>query len=353
MAIRIAQLADMVGGRVVGDANALCYGANPLGVATADDITMLDSVDRADRLADSSAIAVVTPAELNCGDRSQIVVDDPHIAFTQIVAYFRPPIDMSVPSAGIDSSAAIAASARVHPTATVAAGTVIGERSIIMPGAVIMQRCKIGDDCIIHPGVTLYEYSELGDRVVVHAGSVIGAVGFGYRQRDGRHIPTAQLGYVRVDSDVEIGACATIDRGTYGATLIGEGTKIDNQVQVAHNCRIGKHNLLCAQVGIAGSCTTGDYVIMAGQVGVKDHINIGDHVIVSAQAGVMSDCKAGEVYLGSPAQPKRLQMTEWAIQRKLPAMRKQLKSLQAQIDQLNRAVAQQDLDADGDSKRAA
>ena len=349
MSIRISQLAEMVDGRIVGDANAICHGANPLGVSEPNDITLLDDPKRAQLLSDSNAIAVVTRCEIECGDRSQIIVDDPHAAFTKIVAHFRPPIETAIPGVGVDSSATIAASSKVHPTATIGAGTTIGERTIIMPGVVILANCIIGDDCIIHAGVTLYEYSHLGDRVTVHASSVIGAHGFGYRQQNGRHVSTAQLGYVRIESDVDVGAGVTIDRGTYGATRIGEGTKIDNQVQVAHNCRIGKHNLLCSQVGIAGSCTTGDYVIMAGQVGIKDHVEIGDGVIISAQSGVMHDCDAGEIYLGSPAAPKRDQMMIWAVQRKLPSMRGEIKALQREVAKLSAASAQ----TGEDSKRAA
>ena len=198
-----------------------------------------------------------------------------------------------------------------------------------------MPRTEIGDDCIVHANVTLYEYTQIRDRVVIHAGTVIGANGFGYRQHEGRHLTTAQLGYVRIESDVELGACVTIDRGTYGATLIGEGTKIDNQVMIAHNCRIGRHNLICSQVGIAGSCQTGDYVVLAGQVGLKDHITLGDRAIVGAQAGVMENCKGDEVYLGSPATPQREQMQIMAVERRLPEMRRELKQLRRDVDRLS------------------
>jgi UDP-3-O-[3-hydroxymyristoyl] glucosamine N-acyltransferase len=214
-----------------------------------------------------------------------------------------------------------------------------------MPGVVIFPQAEIGDDCMIHANVTLYEYSRIADRVTIHAGTVIGACGFGYRQVAGRHVPTAQLGYVSIESDVEIGACVTIDRGTYGATRIGQGTKIDNQVMIAHNCKIGRHNLLCSQVGIAGSCRTGDYVILAGQVGLKDHITLGDHSIVGAQAGVMDNCAGNEVYLGSPATPQREQMQIMAVERRLPEMRRELKQLRREVDRLSKPTS--------DQKRAA
>jgi len=211
-----------------------------------------------------------------------------------------------------------------------------------------MPRCVIGSDCVLHSGVTLYEYTQIDDRVVIHAGTVLGAHGFGYRQHQGRHLPTAQLGYVHIESDVEIGAGATIDRGTYGATRIGEGTKIDNQVMIGHNCQIGRHNLLCSQVGIAGSCRTGDYVVLAGQVGLKDHIRLGDQTIVGAQAGVMDDCEGNQVLLGSPATNQRDQMQIMAVERRLPEMRRELKQLHRELESLK-----QRLDESGEERKAA
>lgn len=350
--IQIQQLAEMVDGVVVGDASLACSGANPPDVAVKNDITMLDDPSRAAAIESTEAIAIVTSAEIKNSRLVQIVVEDPHAAFSTIVAHFRPPTSVHIPGVGIDSSAKIAASASVHPSATISAGSVIGDRTTIMPGVVVMPHCKIGDDCVVHPGVVLYEYTELGDRVVLHSGTVIGANGFGYRQHQGQHVPTAQLGYVCIESDVEVGACVTIDRGTYGATRIGQGTKIDNQVQIAHNCRIGKHNLLCSQVGIAGSCTTGDYVIMAGQVGVADHITIGDNAIMGAKAGIMHDCDAGVIYLGSPAMPQRDQMQIFAMQRKLPEFRKELKSLRRDLKAVTESKADSRVDSDDQSRAA-
>jgi UDP-3-O-[3-hydroxymyristoyl] glucosamine N-acyltransferase len=136
-----------------------------------------------------------------------------------------------------------------------------------------------------------------------------------------------------------VGACSTIDRGTYGPTTVGEGTKIDNHVMIAHNCRIGRHNIICSQVGIAGSCTTGDYVVLAGQVGIRDHVRIGDRAVVGAQAGVMCDIPAGAHYLGSPAMPEREQMHIFAAESRLPEMRKQLKALQRMVESLAATLA--------------
>ncbi len=338
MTIQLQQLAAMVGGVVVGDGELVCHGANPLQDAESGEITLVDDVRRAHLLTQSPAVAVVTPAELDGCAIAQLVVPSPHAAFSAIVKHFRPAVDASSMPTGVDATATIASSANLHTSVVVGADVVIGERCRLMPGVVVMPRAVIGDDCVLYPNVTIYEHTRLGNRVIIHAGSVIGAHGFGYRQVAGQHVPTAQLGYVRIDDDVEMGACVTVDRGTYGATRIGEGTKIDNQVMIAHNCRIGRHNLLCSQVGIAGSCTTGDYVVLAGQVGLKDHIQLGDRAIVGAQAGVMDNCDGDQVYLGSPATNQRDQMQIMAVQRRLPEMRRELKVLRREVDVLQQEL---------------
>jgi len=214
----------------------------------------------------------------------------------------------------------------------------IGNRTVIHSGVQIMASCRIGDGTVLFPNVVLYENTVVGSRTLIHAGAVIGAYGFGYTLVEGRHRLSAQLGYVELGDDVEIGACTTIDRGTYGATVIGEGTKIDNHVMIAHNCRIGRHNVICSQVGIAGSTTTGDYVVMAGQVGIRDHVNIGERVTIGAKAGVMNDIPSGATYLGIPATPERQQMLMLAAFQKLPELKKQLRSLQHTVTQLEQAA---------------
>lgn len=336
MTIQLRELAELVDAKIVGDSNAECAGANPLDIVQADEITMLDDLGRSSALERSNALAVVTSELIACSQITQLIVDDPHQAFAKIVAHFRPPIAKLVCDQWIDSTATIDPTAHIHPTAVIGPNVVVGARTRIMPGVVVMARTVIGNDCLLYPNVTIYEYTEIGDCVTMHAGCVIGAHGFGYRLENGRHVVTSQLGYVVIESDVDLGAGVTIDRGTYGATRIGRGTKVDNQVMIAHNCQIGQHNLLCSQVGIAGSCTTGDYVILAGQVGLKDHIVLGDHVIIGAQAGVMDDCPGDQVYLGSPATPQRDQMQIMAVQRRLPEIRKEVKTLRRDVDEIKK-----------------
>ncbi len=336
--MKLDEIAALVDGRLIGDAELACIGTNPPDQAATGQVTMLDDPRRANSIAKSDAVAVVTTAPIADCLCAQIIVPDAHAAFAKIVAHFRPPMNSALIGNGIDPTAVIHPTAQIHASAVVGAGATIGARTKVSPGVVILPRCQIGEDCVLHANVSLYEYTQLADRVIIHAGSILGANGFGYRQKAGRHVPTAQLGYVAIESDVEIGAGVTIDRGTYGATRIGEGTKIDNQVMIAHNCQIGRHNLICSQVGIAGSSRTGDYVILAGQVGLKDHISLGDHTIVGAQAGVMDDCAGHEVYLGSPATPQREQMQIMAVERRLPEMRREVKKLRRDVDQLTEQV---------------
>jgi UDP-3-O-[3-hydroxymyristoyl] glucosamine N-acyltransferase len=214
-----------------------------------------------------------------------------------------------------------------------------------------MAGCRIGKNVTIFPGAVLYENTVVGDRSIIHAAAVLGAYGFGYEMVDGRHKLSAQLGNVVVGEDVEIGAGTTIDRGTYGPTVIGDGTKIDDQVMVAHNVRLGRHNLLCSQVGIAGSSTTGDYVVLAGQAGIRDHVHIGTGAVIGAMGGVVNNVPDKARYIGIPATPERDQKLRQAVFTKLPEMRQQLKALQQTVDKL---VAQLGTAEEGEAaKRAA
>jgi UDP-3-O-[3-hydroxymyristoyl] glucosamine N-acyltransferase len=190
---------------------------------------------------------------------------------------------------------------------------------------------------VIHPSATLYENTVVGQDVIIHAGAVLGGHGFGYRVVEGRFELSAQLGWVEIGDAVEIGSGTTIDRGTYGPTTIGEGTKIDNLVMIAHNCRIGRHNMICSQVGVAGSTSTGDWVVMAGQVGVRDHVHIGSGAVLGARSGVSNDVPEKTTVLGEPAIELRERKLQLATMTKLPEMRKQLKLLLERVAALEAA----------------
>lgn len=338
MPSRLAELATLVGGRLRGDGQTMVHGAAPLYEAASGDITFIDQEHKSKLLADCSAAAVVVASGVTSGDLPAIEVDDVHAAFTALVLHFRPrrirPNRGISPAAIISPQATIGDEASIYPMAVIEEDVSIGNRVTIYSGVHIMPGCTIGDDVTLYPGVVIYEDTQIGARSTIHAGAVLGANGFGYDLQDGKHVPTQQLGYVRIEDDVEIGANTTIDRGTYGATVIGAGTKLDNQVQIGHNCRIGRHNLLCSQVGIAGSTTTGDYVVMGGQAGVRDHIHIGAQSIIAAMSGLTNHVPEKSVMMGIPATPDREQKLKQVALSKLPEMRRQFKKLSKQVEQL-------------------
>lgn len=342
MEATLAQLAELVDGKLHGDGNLAIHGAVPLCDAKTGHITMLDRADRHGCLDGCQASAILAPEDLVPNGRPLIQVANVHSAFATIVSHFRPrrsPSDRGVsPEAFVSPTAAVGEDIDIHPRAVIGHDVVIGDRVTIHSGVKIQAGCRIADDVTIYPNAVLYEDTVVGPRCIIHAGAVLGAHGFGYDSSTGVHKLSSQLGCVILEADVEIGANSTIDRGTYGSTLIGEGTKVDNLVQIAHNCRIGRHNMLCAQVGIAGSTTTGDYVVMAGQVGIKDHVHIGTGAVLGAMAGVMGDIPAQSQYVGIPATPAREQIVKQAALVKLPEMRKQLKQLEKTVAKLARQI---------------
>jgi UDP-3-O-[3-hydroxymyristoyl] glucosamine N-acyltransferase len=345
MPTTLAALAQLVDGHSFGGDAVQIFGAATLLDAGPGDITLVDKNEKAERLAATSARAAVVPRGFPVGALTMpaIEVEDVHRAFTAIVMFFRPPrqrLRSGVsPAASIDPSARLGADVDVHAGATIGPDVEVGAGSTILSGARIMAGCKLGEQVVVHPNAVLYEDTVVGARSVIHACVVLGCHGFGYRVFEGNNLPAAQLGYVLVGSDCEIGACTTIDRGTYGPTIIGDGTKIDNLVMIAHNCRIGRHNMICSQVGVAGSTITGEHVVMAGQVGVRDHVRIGDGAILGAKAGVSHDVPAGAHVFGVPAIAEREQKIQFAAISKLPEMRRQLKAMQQTVDALTRASA--------------
>ena len=290
------------------------------------EITFVENERHLTQLHQSQASAAVVPAAVSANGKSVIQAADPLMAFVSIVRLYQhrsePPPHGIDPLANVHASVTFGAQPSVLPLAVIGEGTTLGARCRIHSHVVIGRSCRIGDDVIIYPGAVLYDDTVVGDRVIIHANAVIGADGFGYRFHQGRHDKVPQLGRVELGSDVEIGACTTIDRGTFSATRVGEGTKIDNLVQVAHNCQIGKHNLFVGQMGIAGSSTTGDYVVVAGQVGIADHVHIGTAAVIGARSGVPSDIPAGQRSLGAPATPEREQKKILMSLAKLPELRR-------------------------------
>jgi UDP-3-O-[3-hydroxymyristoyl] glucosamine N-acyltransferase len=343
--VTVKQLAALVQGQVHGPDDVPIQAARPIHEAGKGHVTFLENDQKLKHWKVCRASAVVVPAsalakikELNgvaSGSPSLIVVADALSAFIAIAQHLHgeqtPPPHGIDPLTSVHPTAVLGPDPSVFPFAVIGAGTRIGARCRIHSGVVIGRNCRIGDDVLLYPNAVIYDGVVLGHRVIVHAGAVLGADGFGYRMQQGKHVKIPQLGSVELGDDVEIGAGTTIDRGTFQATRIGTGTKIDNLVQIGHNCLIGKHNMLVGQVGIAGSCSTGDYVVLAGQVGIADHIHIGDQAQVGAQSGVMRDVPAGERMFGSPAFPERDQKRVVLCMTKLPAMYRDVQRIKERL----------------------
>jgi UDP-3-O-[3-hydroxymyristoyl] glucosamine N-acyltransferase len=346
--VTLRQLAELVQGTAVGDGDLPIAAARPLLEAQPGDITFVENDKHVPQLAKSLASAVVVSEKLSLAGRPQIQVQDPLAAFVTIFQHLHgqaaPPIHGIDLLSAIHPTALVGADASVHPFVSIGEGTLVGARCRLYPGCAIGRFCRLGDDVTLYPNVVLYDGCIVGNRVTVHANSTIGADGFGYRFQNGRHAKVPQLGHVEIGDDVEIGACTTIDRGAFQATRIGAGTKIDNLVQVAHNCKIGPHNLLVSQVGIAGSSSTGEYVVIAGQAGIADHVHVGDRAIVGARSAVPADVPAGETVLGTPARPARDQKRILLTLDKLPEMRRDLEKVKKHLglDGVERGVKTDD-----------
>ena len=264
-------------------------------------------------------------------------VENPNLAFAHISKLFWPP---PVHPPGVDPRAFVDPQSFVDPRATVmgnvtvARGAQIFAGAVLFPGVYVGENSRIGQNTLLYPNVVVRENCVVGDRVIIHANSVIGADGFGFAfdSSAAEHVKVPQVGRVRIEDDVEIGACTCIDRATLGETVIGRGTKIDNLVQIAHNVQVGALSLLCSQVGVSGSTTLGTGVVLAGQVGVAGHLQIGDGVKVGAQSGIAQDVPAGAMVSGSPAIPHLQWLKNAAVYRKLAELVKEVRQLRIRLE---------------------
>jgi UDP-3-O-[3-hydroxymyristoyl] glucosamine N-acyltransferase len=338
-ALTLSELARWVDGDIVrGGLDLSLTGMAALDAAGPHDVSFLGNEKYHGQFLLTHAAAVIVPHGVTDGPEGAalVAVENPSLAFAVVVRHFAAATRKFTPGiharAFVDPAAVLdPAKVRVQAGAVIMAGAVIGDGSDIGPNSVISEDAIIGKDCRIMANASVREHCVLGDRVILQPGVVIGSDGYGYEFSGGRHVKIDQVGTVEIGDDVEIGANTTIDRARFGKTLVGEGTKIDNLVQIGHNCVIGKHCLIISLTGISGSTRLGDYVTVAGQVGIAGHLTIGSKAILSARTGVTNHLAGGIVYAGNPAKPIRDDMKLWAHVRRLPKLIERVKMLEAAL----------------------
>jgi UDP-3-O-[3-hydroxymyristoyl] glucosamine N-acyltransferase len=306
--MRSSDIATLLGGKLQGAANAEIRGIAGLANAGPTDLTFVDGIAALEQAKSSGAGCFLVPFNAELPGKTTISVSHPKLALikaAQAILKVRRAGPGVHPTGVVAEGARLAQGVSVGAHAVIEEGANLGERTQIGSGACIGRDVEVGADCVIHPRVIIYPDVRVGNRVIIHAGTVIGADGFGYVFAEGSHQKFPQLGRVIIEDDVEIGANTTIDRGSLGETIIGQGSKIDNLVQIAHNVRIGRHCVIAAQVGIAGSARVGDYVMFGGQAGIGDRARIEDQAIIGGQAGVLPGklIRRGIYVSGSPARP--------------------------------------------------
>ena len=338
---RLSELADLVGGRVVGEGGVEIRRVTSIEEAGPGDITFLAHRRYRVHLEKCQASAIIVSEDFvppSGSHQNLLQVSEVYWAFAKVLQALAPAPNYGgevSASAVIDSSAVLEERVAVFPDVYIGGGVAVGRGTVLYPGVFLGERVRVGEDCVFYPHVTVREGSRIGSRVVLHPGVVIGSDGFGYAGEGRERIKIPQLGMVEVGDDVEIGANTTVDRATLGRTVIGRGVKIDNLVQIAHNVVVGDDSLIVAQVGIAGSTVIGKEVILAGQVGVLNHLEIGDRVRIGPQSGVAQSVPAGAVLSsGIAAAPHQVWLRVQRVLPRLPKLWSTVKSLERQVAKL-------------------
>lgn len=328
----LAEIAGILGREVEGDASLLVSGVAALEKAGPGDIAFVRSAELADAAARSAAGALILPRDLDVGVRTAIRSPNPALDFARIVERLAPP---ATPEPGVDHDARIARDAHIAPSAVLSAGVVVGRgssvgaRSVLHPGVIVYADVEIGEDCVLHSGTVVRERTRIGDRVVCQPGVLIGGDGFGYiADEEGRPHRIPHVGCVVVEDDVEIGAGTTVDRATLDETRIRRGAKIDNLVQIAHNCDIGENAIIAAQTGLSGSTIVERGAVLMARVGSAGHLRIGAGAFVGARTGLHKDVPAGGRVWGSPQLEGRRWHRAMAALAQLPAALRRLRAVE-------------------------
>jgi len=333
--ITISELARSVGGSLTGEGSVTVGDIRDIEEAGSGDLAFVFRKKSASLLEKTKASCAIVPADIGTAPIPVIKCKNPNIAFIKAVELIMPGA-VTRPD-GIHESASIGKDVKLGRGVSVGAHACLEDGAEIADGTVIYAQCyvarsvRIGKNCVIYPNVTVRENSRIGDRVIIHSGCVIGSDGFGYERTPRGHGKVPHIGGVIIEDDVELGANTTVDRAKIAYTRIGQGTKVDNLVQIAHNVTIGKHCIIAAQSGISGSVKIGNGVMMGGQAGIADHLEIGDGAMIAAQSGLMKSLPPGTVVLGSPARPIRRSHTIFILLSKLPEVYKRLLAVEKKL----------------------
>lgn len=336
----IREIAAFLRGELIGDGDVAVQGVNSIEEAKPGEIAFAGGTVSEEAVEGSGASCVVVPGSFKGKSAKPIIkVESPSIAFSRLVDLLMPeriPRPKGVhPTAIVGKKAALGKDVALGQYVVVEDGASIGDGSVIYPFCFIGKNSKIGAGCVIYPNVTIREEVAIGNKVTIHPGSVIGSDGFGYdTQRDGSHVKIPQIGTVVIEDDVEIGACATVDRARFAKTVIGKGSKIDNLVQIAHNVIIGPHCIVAAQTGISGSTTLGRNVVLGGQVGVADHLTLGDFVMAGAKTGISKSFPAKTTLFWYPAKPVEKARDIIGCVGLLPKLYERVRALEAKLKEL-------------------
>lgn len=328
----LGELATLFGGELDGPADLRVRRPVPADSTDPEGLTFAENEEYLRQASQGGAGAVLAPRGTAAVGKPTIFVDRPRETFGRFLAMNQRPLPLNPgihPSAVVSPEAQVAESAQIGPFVVVERGAVIGEKCRLYPHCYVGENCRLGDGTVLYPKVTLYQDVTIGKRGILHSGAVIGADGFGFAWTGERQMKIPQVGGVTLGDDVEIGANTAVDRATAGDTQVGDDTKIDNLVQIAHNARIGSHTVIASLVGVSGSTKIGDRVTIAGQVATSDHVAICDDVVLGGRTGVTSDIKEPGAYFGFPARPLGEAMRTLMLTTKLQELFKRIKELES------------------------
>ena len=340
--MRVRELAEWLGATFEGDGERELAGVAPLETAGASELAFVGSRKAAQQAESSAAGCLIVPLEWPSPSyRTVIRALEPRTAFARAMSRFYPTAELKPgvdPTAVVGKDVEIGALVSIGPHAVVGDGTRIGVAASIGAGSVVGKRVVLGEGSVLHPNVTVYDNVDIGRGAILHSGAVIGADGFGYVMEDGRWQKFPQVGRVEIGDFVEIGANSCVDRAALGVTEIGEGTKLDNMVHVAHNCRIGKHVVVAAQTGFSGGVVVEDYAVIGGQVGIGDKARIESRAVLGSGCGVLTSkiVRSGETVWGTPARPLKQHLEQLANLARLPELRREVAELKRRLVELER-----------------